>query len=670
VNAAAAGAAAARPGRPDISTPALAYALTVAGLGLAAAAWVVAAAGVIPSREFLILACLAGLLGSRTVRLWSKVELSVALPFICAALMREGLGEAVVVSAAAAMGASLLRTDRLDAVRVAFNTAVISSTTAASGLVYLAAGGEVGGVTIAQSLVPLTVAVLVYFLLNSALVSGVIHLHQRVPVLKVWSENFVWSAPSYFTGSFVGLMIAILLERVGLLTFLLALPPSALIYYFYRIYLDRMEMQRRHLEEVSAMNRDLEAKVAERTEELVSVNRRLEESNRELTKASRMKSEFLANVSHELRTPLNAIIGFSELLLDLRHPAGEEERRQYLEDILASGRHLLEIINDILDLSKIEAGKMTLHLEEFPVEEVVEEALAMVTPVARMKGIQIGPRCDGGLPAVLADAAKVKQILYNLLSNAVKFTPEGGRVEVAAAVNGRSVALTVSDTGIGIALEDQERIFSEFLQLDGSYARRYQGTGLGLALVKRFVEMHGGRIWVESRPGSGSRFSFTIPLPGAAPAGGSAEGDEESAAPGGGAPAGSSSGAFRRPRPARTILIVEDNPLNLKLARDVLRRRGHNVIEAVSGQEALRKVRESAVDLILMDLQLPDMDGLEATWRLKADPATRDIPTIALTAHAMKGDDERARQAGCCGYIAKPIDTARFPSQVEAFLRS
>ncbi len=631
--------------------------VTAAGTGIAASA--LALAGLRLSTELCILIALAAILGSRTVRLYSRVELSVALPFIYAALMREGLGEAVLVSAAAALGACLLRWDRLDWVRIGFNTAVITSTTAVAGACYLSSGGETGSVSFAGSVPPLTLSAFVYYLLNGALVSQVIHLTQKVPLKRVWSENFLWSAPSYFTGATVGLFMALFLARFGPLAVLLALPPSVLIYFFLRTHLERLEIQRRHIREVRSLNRDLEAKVRLRTSELTELNRRLGENNQELLRASRMKSEFLANVSHELRTPLNAIIGFTELLLDPKHEVSARERGEYLEDILSSGRHLLDLINDLLDLSKIEAGKMSLHLEEFVAEDVVDEALTMIQNVARMKGVAVSSSCEPGLPAIFADAAKTKQILYNLLSNAVKFTPERGRVSVGVEGSSKEVTFTVTDTGIGIAPEDQDRIFADFLQLDASYARRYQGTGLGLALVKRFVEMQGGRIWVRSRPGEGSRFSFTIPR---------REAKAEPPLPASPDPVAASTAHRARSAPARTILVVEDNPLNKKLVRDLLRRRGHRVIEAGTGIEAIRQARSEPVDLILMDLQLPDMDGLEATRSLRADPTTTAIPTVALTAHAMKGIEEKARSAGCCGYIPKPIDTARFPLLVESFM--
>ena len=259
---------------------------------------------------------------------------------------------------------------------------------------------------------------------------------------------------------------------------------------------------RSHAEELDRLNR-----------ELLLQQEKLREINVKLETTSRHKSEFLANMSHELRTPLNAIIGFSQILSDesMRN-LGPEERREFLGNILASGRHLLGLINEILDLSKIEAGKMTLSPGLFSVQDVLEEVLQTLKPLATKKGILIEVTFDPHLSTFNADAVKFKQILYNLLSNAIKFTPEGGNVYVRASATEEWAEFSVRDTGIGIRPGDQERIFQEFQHVEMSAARQHEGTGLGLTLAKKFVEMHGGRIWVESEAGKGSTFTFTLPL--------------------------------------------------------------------------------------------------------------------------------------------------------------
>ena len=240
--------------------------------------------------------------------------------------------------------------------------------------------------------------------------------------------------------------------------------------------------------------------------------REIEDKSRQIEAANRHKSEFLANMSHELRTPLNAIIGFSEVLSQKMFGELNEKQAEYMEDILSSGRHLLSLINDILDLSKVEAGRMELELTKFDFPLAVENALTLMRERATRNGISLNREVDEKIGDLVGDERKVKQILLNLLSNAVKFTSEGGRVGVKAIVANGSVEISVSDTGIGIASKDQERIFEEFRQVGADYSHKREGTGLGLTLTRKFVEMHGGRIWVESEVGKGSTFTFTLPI--------------------------------------------------------------------------------------------------------------------------------------------------------------
>jgi signal transduction histidine kinase len=239
--------------------------------------------------------------------------------------------------------------------------------------------------------------------------------------------------------------------------------------------------------------------------------REIEDKSRQLEAANRHKDEFLASMSHELRTPLNAVIGFSEVLLERMFGDVNDKQEEYLRDILASGRHLLSLINDILDLAKIEAGRMDLDVEEFDLAQAIDNAVVLVRERATRKGLALVTTLDHGLGAIRADQRKIKQVLLNLLSNAVKFTPEGGQVEVRAHRAGGEVEIAVVDTGIGIAPEDQEAVFEEFRQVGTDYAKKHEGTGLGLTLSRKFVELHGGRIWVKSQLGQGSTFAFSLP---------------------------------------------------------------------------------------------------------------------------------------------------------------
>ncbi|MCX6022085.1 MAG: response regulator [Chloroflexi bacterium] len=362
--------------------------------------------------------------------------------------------------------------------------------------------------------------------------------------------------------------------------------------------------------------------------------------NAALEEASRLKSEFLANMSHELRTPLNAIIGFSELLLD--DPDDDYDRETqftYLETIHSSGRHLLALINDILDLSKVEAGKMELHLESFPLAEVIAQVLATVQPLAGRKQIVLASD-TGGVGELVADMGKVKQILYNLLSNAIKFTPDAGRVSVAARRLDSFIEFSVADTGIGISPQDQERIFQEFQQLDTGPDRRYEGTGLGLTLTRRFAELHGGRIWVESAPGEGSRFIVTLPLrlePDAEPQTGQ---DALVSAP---------FGPDGRP----LVLVVEDDPASANLMSLYLGRGGYRTEVAGDGRKALEKARSLTPSAILLDVMLPELDGWEVLRALKLDHATRDIPVAIVS---VLDDEQLGFALGAVDYFVKPVD--------------
>jgi signal transduction histidine kinase len=265
----------------------------------------------------------------------------------------------------------------------------------------------------------------------------------------------------------------------------------------------------RELQELYA---SLEAKVKDRTRELAQALEEIAEKSRQLEVASRHKSEFLASMSHELRTPLNAIIGFSDVLVERLFGDLTERQERYLGHILTSARHLLSLINDILDLSRVEAGRMTLDPRRFAVRKALEDGLAMITERAARHSIALSLTLDPAVGEIEADERKFRQILFNLLSNAVKFTPDGGRVQVGAEMLDGILRVTVRDNGIGIAAEDQERIFQAFEQAGPRPVREQEGTGLGLSLTKQLVELHGGRIWVESVAGDGSTFTVEIPL--------------------------------------------------------------------------------------------------------------------------------------------------------------
>ena len=360
-----------------------------------------------------------------------------------------------------------------------------------------------------------------------------------------------------------------------------------------------------------------------------------------LRAASQAKSNFLASMSHELRTPLNAIIGFSDLMRreELDEHGNVLVPLEWVEHIRRGGAHLVELVNDVLDLSKVEAGRLELDREPVEVRSAVSESVAGLRPLADRKGQAIELAVPAG-EHVSADRGRLRQILYNLLSNAIKFTPEGGRIRIEGSRHDDEFHLSVIDTGVGIAPDDQAVVFEEFRQVGGG-AQRSEGTGLGLALTRRLVEAHEGRIELESTPGVGSRFTAVLPSaePGARP-GSDREQQPEATALRGAARHG-------------TVLVVEDDPSAVRLLRAYLGPEGYTVRVAADGEHGLDDARAEAPMAILLDVLLPGIDGWEVLRRLKADPALRDIPVVIVT---VVDEKDVGLALGAVDYIVKPID--------------
>ena len=388
----------------------------------------------------------------------------------------------------------------------------------------------------------------------------------------------------------------------------------------------------------------LAQRVAERTADL-------SRANAELARASRLKDEFLANMSHELRTPLNAILGLSEVLQEGVFGPLTKKQQKSLRNIEESGHHLLNLINDILDLSKAGVGKLELDIAPVYVENLCQICLRLISQAAYKKHLNIISNIADTITTIQVDERRLKQILINLLSNAIKFTPEHSQIglEVTEDETADVVHFTVWDQGIGISSEDMDFLFQPFIQLDSNLSRRYEGTGLGLSLVSQLTELHGGSVAVESETGIGSRFIITLPKQGVV------------------APVQVAQSSNRSPsvqldttligpdKEAPLVLLAEDNEANISSISELLITFDYYVIVARNGAEAVIRAKENHPDIILMDIQMPIMDGFEAASEIRSDPELASIPIIALTALVMPGDKERCLAAGMNDYLSKPV---------------
>ncbi|HYO75598.1 MAG TPA: response regulator [Thermoanaerobaculia bacterium] len=404
--------------------------------------------------------------------------------------------------------------------------------------------------------------------------------------------------------------------------------------YFFLVGIANLQQKRLRI-------RQLEAAESRKVEELTRLTEELAEANQRSKEADRLKSQFLATMSHELRTPMNSIIGFSEILSERLEGRVEPKHLGFIRHIHTSGQHLLGIINDILDLSKIEAGKREIFPELFSVGPAIE-SVAQVMRGMDKRNAQIVIEVEPDLPQIETDHAKFKQVLFNLLSNAVKFSPEGKAVRVRAALHDGNITVSVRDEGIGIDPAHHAMIFEEFRQVDSSARREFGGTGLGLALVKKFVELQGGAVTVDSAPGAGSTFSFTLPVR---------------------SHAAVVSRAPEIQSKAARVLVIEDDPNAYELIASALSSAGFLSVRARHADEALRLARESQPVAITLELVLPGVDGWELLKRLKNDPATRHLPVVIIS---MVENRDLGIALGADDYFVKPVDRERLLDRLRA----
>ena len=367
----------------------------------------------------------------------------------------------------------------------------------------------------------------------------------------------------------------------------------------------------------------------------------IQDKSRQLEEASQHKSQFLANMSHELRTPLNAILGYTELMADGAYGEPSEKMLGILKRLEANGKHLLGLINDVLDLSKIEAGQLVLELSDYSIQDIAQTVRSTLEPLAADKKLAFKLELAPELPAGHGDGRRLTQVLINLVGNAIKFT-DAGEVAIKAEANNGSFHVSVCDTGPGISAADQAKLFQEFQQADNAITKKKGGTGLGLAISKRIIEMHGGKIWVEFAAWPRLDVCFYAPGHRRAASGGRVM--------------------------SKRILVVEDQPDSRQIIRDMLAPTDYEITEAENGEEALAAIAKQRPDLILMDIQLPIMDGYTATRRIKADPALRSIPIIAVTSYALDGEEKIAKAAGCDDYVPKPYSPRELLAKIRQHL--
>jgi signal transduction histidine kinase/CheY-like chemotaxis protein len=541
-----------------------------------------------------------------------------------------------------------------------FSMAVAAITLIASGAVYTWMGGERVPTELATLFgKPLVVAIAAYFLVNTTLVASAIAVSTGRTLVDTWRSDFLWSASSFMVAGAAGAFGAVVVARGEYWKALVLLAPVYLTYRTYEAFVDRLDSEQRHTEEIRVLHGETvralaQAREAERA--LAEEKERLAAARASAEAANRLKDQFLAVVSHELRTPLNAILGWSDLMC--RGSLDPEQRERASRTIRDSARRQAQLVDDLLDVARIAAGKLRLERSRLDLREVVADALQVVQPAADAKRITVRIESSDDVAMIDADAARIQQIAWNLVSNAVKFTPEGGSVVIRLAQIGSMVEMAVIDSGNGIAPEFLPHVFDAFRQGDASPTRLHNGLGLGLSIVKSLVDAHRGTVTARS-DGEHLGATFTVRLP---------------------AIVATQAAGSPMPRPILTlaeaeapltsvsVLVVDDDPGSLEVVAAHLAQSGATVVTASSADEAIERMQAQHVDVLLSDIGMPGEDGYSLMRRVRALGSLENacIPAVALTALGTEDARRHALDAGFQIHLVKPVDPHSLVATVAA----
>ena len=585
-------------------------------------------------------------------------RITVADTFVFLTLLLYGGAAAIVVSALEGIAATLIISKRPRT--ILFNSAILATSTFFTvAVLYWRFGSPIQitseGFT-RKFFIPICVMALVQYIANTTLIAIEKANKINESIWNTWRTYYLWTSVTYFAGASAAGIIAILIKTYGFYAIVATVPIILIIFFTYQTYLknieasvEQTEAARLHVEELSKYITDLQRSEEAREQLLL----RAERARTEAEAANRIKDEFLATLSHELRTPLTSLLGWSSVLREARRD--EKVLNQGLEAIDRNARVQAQLIDDLLDVSRIVSGKLNLDVRPLDITSVVRAAINVVRPAADAKGILLDYWAEPGVGAICADSARLHQIIWNLLSNAVKFTPHGGRIHVRVEQDGSDARVTVKDTGQGVDAEFLPRVFDRFRQADSSTTRSFGGLGLGLAIVRHLVELHGGTVSAQSDGvNKGATFSATFPL--------LADRSEPVAV----AQSGEMSVLEFRSLDGLRVLLVDDEPEACEIISTVITRTGAEVTACTSATEALAKLAEWKPDVILSDIAMPDEDGYSFIGKVRSLPRDKggETPAAALTAYARDVDRRQALAAGYQMHIAKPIGASQLVHMV------